>query len=123
MAKKGDDLFWKILIGAGAVVAGTMLLDHLQSGQGPENDAKLVPDTLEGKIDRIVKKLNDKFGHEWVNEGLNALRVYLRGALPWAAVALVDVIYLVEHSSRNSILPVPGYAKQQAAMQRARTEA
>jgi hypothetical protein len=120
MAKKGEDSFWKFLATLGGIVAGTILLAYAQSGRGKVNDSALIPNTLESQIDLIVEKLNSKFGHQWVNWGLDALRAYLRGTLPWVSVALVEVVYTVEQSSKRSLLPIPGYTKKQTAVQRAK---
>lgn len=74
----GDDwgTFFKIVIGVGL---GAAALYYIQAGRGEENDAALIPDGLEGRIDLVVKKLNMRFGNAWVNAGLDAPRALSEG--------------------------------------------
>jgi hypothetical protein len=109
----GDDwgTFFKILIGVGL---GAAALYYIQAGRGEENDAALIPDGLEGRIDLVVKKLNERFSKAWVDAGLDALELYLKAILPWEVVRLVSVIYQVEQLSQTTQLD--GHAKQQTAL-------
>lgn len=109
----GDDWgkFFAILLGVGL---GAIGLYYLQAGREDE-DAALIPDALEDRIDLVVKKLNDRFGRRWVTRGLNALESYLKSILPWEVVGLVNVIYQVEQ------LPaLHGPAKRQLVAERVR---
>lgn len=109
----GDDWgkVFAVLLGVGL---GAIALYYLQAGREDE-DAALIPDALEDRIDLVVKKLNDRFGQRWVNFGLNALEGYLKSILPWQVVGLVSVIYHVEQ------LPaLRGAAKRQLVAERVR---
>jgi hypothetical protein len=112
MAKKGGGEGWGILIVLG-VIGGLVLLDYTQSGRGGENNAPLVPDRLEGKIDWAVDALNKKYGNLWVNQGLDVVMSYLQKALPQPLVAAV---FAVEELSK--FLPMTGPAKRQEALNR-----
>jgi hypothetical protein len=110
--KGGDDWgkFFAILIGVGL---GAVALYYVQAGRGEEN-AALIPDNLEGRIDLVVKRLNDRFGKAWVDRALDALELYLKTILPWEVVRLVSVIYQVEQLSKTTRMNGP--TKQQTAV-------
>lgn len=61
-----------------------------------------------------MKKLNGRFGKAWVNEGYDAIELYLKAILPWEVVRLVSAIYQVEQLSKSTHLDGP--AKQQTAV-------
>jgi hypothetical protein len=111
--RKSDDGWWKLLLLLFAVGG----LYYTQAGRGEENDAALIPNSLEGQIDRVVAELNKQFGKRWVDWGMDALRLHLRKVLPPQVVALVGVVSAVELASRRT--PMTSYAKKQAAIQRA----
>ncbi|MCA1568104.1 MAG: hypothetical protein LC803_21165 [Acidobacteria bacterium] len=114
---KGNDGLGELLVILGfAVVAVALYYDR--AGRGQENDAALIPNNIEGRIDFLVGKLNEQFGKRWVDEGFDALRAYLERAYPSLA-ALVGAVYTVEQIARGQFIRVSGYAKQQAAVQRA----
>jgi hypothetical protein len=94
--------------------AGTVVLYYTEAGRGKENDAALLPDRLEGRIDLVVATLNKQFGKWWVDRALDVLRFYLRKTLPPELVALLSAIYQVELLSRS--VPMKGYVKRQQAM-------
>lgn len=119
MAKKGGD-DWGAFIAFLLIAGGTIAYIYTKSGRDEEN-AALIPDSLEGKIDLVVEKLNDRFGKRWVGAGLDALRSYLQQVLPAPVVKVVDVVYAVEQLSRGSFWPMTGPAKRQVAVQRALT--
>jgi hypothetical protein len=119
MAKKGGD-DWGAFIALLLIAGGTIAYIYTKSGRAEEN-ATLIPDRLEGKIDLVVKKLNDRFGKQWVDAGLNALKSYLQQVLPAPVVEVVDAMYAVEQLSRGSFWPMTGPAKRQAAIQRTLT--
>lgn len=108
----GDDWgkFFAILIGVGL---GAVALYYVQAGRGEEN-AALIPDNLEGRIDLVVERLNQRFGKAWVNLGLDVLERYLKAILPWEVVRLVSIIYHVEQLSKTTRMDGP--AKQQTAV-------
>jgi hypothetical protein len=114
MAKKGggDDgwAFLGLLLAAGG-------LYYLLAGRGEENDAALIPNTLEGRIDFLIEALNKQFGKRWVDKGLDVLKSQLEQRLPPLMVALVSVVYAVEQASRFRAMS--GYDKKQAALQMA----
>ncbi len=114
MAKKGggDGGGWVLLLLAAAGVY------YAQRGQGKENDAILIPNNIEGRIDFLVDALNKAFGHGWLNLGVKELRAYVGTTLP-PLLALVDIVSAVEQWSRSRYIPMRGYEKKQAAVQRA----
>lgn len=116
MAKKGGDDAWKLLGIVGAV-AGLVVLDYLVGGRGKENNAALMPDRYEDQIDLAVEKLNNQFGTQWVNEGLDRIQNSLQRTLPLPVVAAV---YAVELMSKKNPWSISGYDKKQAALRRLR---
>jgi hypothetical protein len=98
MGKKksdGEKLFFGLLAGAGVIG-----LYYLTAGAGRENNAALIPDSIENRIDRLVATLNTQVGKDWGNRGVEALKVSLRRTLPPHLVTLVDVVYAVEQEAR-----------------------
>jgi hypothetical protein len=89
---------FKILLGA----VGVAVLYYSQVGRGQENDAALLPNSIEDRIDLVVAALNEHFGKQWVNWGLDALRYYIQETLPAPLVTIVGVIVTVEKMSRRS---------------------
>jgi hypothetical protein len=111
MAKnKGNDGWWI----AGLVVGGLALLYYLQTGLDNENSA-LIPDTIEGKIDSLVKRLNNTFGKKWIDLGVWYLKSQLENALPANLVGLIDVVAQVENMSKHR--PMRSDEKRQLAVQ------
>ena len=100
MAMRKDDSWGTILVillGA----AGVAALYYSQAGKGQENDAALLPNSIEDRIDLIVTALNEHFGKQWVDWGLDALRYYIQKTLPPPLVTIVGVIVTVEQMSRR----------------------
>jgi len=110
MARRNSNDGWALLF----VAVGAAVLYYLYSGKGEENDAPLIPNDLEGRIDLVVAALNRQFGKRWVDVGLHALRSHLQKVLPPPVVALVKVIYNVEQFARFTELN--GYQKRQTAV-------
>jgi hypothetical protein len=117
MAKKDGDDIWKLLKIVGGGIVGLVVLDYLVGGRGKENNAALMPDRLEDQIDLVVEELNNQFGKQWVNEGLDRIQNSLQRALP---LPLVAAVYAVELMSKNNFWPISGYDKKQAALRRLR---
>ena len=92
----GGDDWGKVLGIVIGVGIGAIAVYYLTAGRGEANNAALIPDDLEGRIDFVVEALNREFGKVWADRGLNALEIYLKGILPWQVVALIGVIYQVE---------------------------
>jgi hypothetical protein len=115
--KKGNDGVGELIAILGLVAVGIALY-YDRAGRGEENDAALIPNTVEGKIDFLVGKLNERFTKQWVNQSFDVLRAYLERAYPSIA-ALVGAVYWVEQMSKGQFVRVSGYAKQQAAVQKA----
>lgn len=109
----GDDwgAFFLILLGIGV---GAVALYYTNAGRGEENNAALLPDDLEGRIDFVVTALNKKFGKEWVNFGFDVFASYLQKTLPPEVVALVNVISRVEQLSKSTRMD--SHTKQQSAV-------
>lgn len=105
----GEKLLLGLLLGIGALG-----LYYLMAGTGRENNAMLIPDALEGRIDRVVDTLNTRIGKNWVNLGVQALKSFLRTTLPAPLVELVDVVYAVEQQARHT--PMTSQAKLQHAI-------
>lgn len=97
----GGDDWGKILGIVIGVGIGAFVVYYLTAGRGEDSNAALIPDDLEGRIDYVVEALNRSFGKPWVDHGLNALEVYLKGSLPWQVVALIGVIYQLERLSKT----------------------
>lgn len=108
--KKGNDGWWI----AGLIVGGAALLYYLQTGLNNENSA-LIPDTVEGKVDALIDRLNKKFGKQWVDLGVWYLKSQLQSTLPAGLVGLIDVVAEVENMSK--IRPMTGLQKRQIAIQ------
>lgn len=101
MAKrKNDGLSTIVMILVGA--AGVAALYYSQVGKGQDNDAALLPNSIEDRIDLVVAALNEHFGKQWVDLGLDALRYYIQKTLPVPLVTIVGVIVTVEQMSRRS---------------------
>lgn len=113
MAKKSNFEGWLI---SGVVVGlGLAFLYYAQTGLERENDAALLPDSLEEQMDSLISALNKRFGKAWVAVGLEVLEHYVQNALPASLVALVSVIAEVENISKRRFMT--GYEKQQLAVQ------
>lgn len=115
MAKKGGGEGWALL-GLAAAFVG---LAWLTAGRGQNNNSPLIPDGLEDQIDLAVDSLNKRFGHQWVNFGLNVLQAYLERTQPQVA-GLVRVVYAVEQQSKGNFWPMTGLDKRHAAVQMVR---
>ena len=115
MAKRTNDDWLRILLFIGG---GALALYYAQAGRGKENNAVLIPDSLEDRIDLVVTKLNNRFGHDWVNWSFNILTSYLKNVLPSEVVVLVSVIYQVELRARQVLMT--NVQKQQIAVNQAR---
>jgi hypothetical protein len=96
------------------MAVGAAVLYYLYSGKGEENDAPLIPNDLEGRIDLVVAALNRQLGKRWVDFGLHAIRSHLQKVLPPPVVALVNVIYNVEQFARFT--EMSGYQKRRTAV-------
>ena len=116
MAKKKDFDAW--LIGGVCIGLGVLFLYQRRTGWGTENDAALIPNALEDKIDVVITALNNRFGKAWVEYGMQAIEGYARNALPAALVALIAIVVEVENSSKRRFMT--GFDKQQRAAQIAR---
>jgi hypothetical protein len=114
MAKKNDDLWWKVPL---FIIGGAAILYYAQAGRGDDN-AALIPDSLEERIDLVVSRLNRQFGQGWVNWSFDMLSSYLKHTLPPAVVTLVGVIYQVELIARQ--VRMTSLQKQQAAANQAK---
>lgn len=88
--------FAALLVG-GVVVVGGLLLHYLTSGVG-EDDASLIPNAIEDRLDRVVDALNRRFGKQWVQYGIDTLRSGLASLLPQPMVQLVSVVQQVEQA-------------------------
>jgi hypothetical protein len=92
-------------VGAGAVMYG---LYYLLSGAGSEQNAALIPDSIEDKLDMVVERLNKKFGKAW---GQYAIAL-LEQALPGPLVALVQFVHEAEQQNGLSGASKRGYARE-----------
>lgn len=97
------------LLGGAAVAAGGVLLYYLTSGVG-DDDASLIPNSIEERLDRVIFALNRRFGKQWVQYGIDALRSGLASVLPQPLVQLVAVVHQVEEAGIRSGLT--GYQKR-----------
>lgn len=115
MAKKGDDVVGKVILGLLGVGVAIAVI-HAQTGKSKEDNSALIPDGLERYLDDAVALLNTRFGPNWVTAGEYALRMYLR-TMPQLA-ALVGVLVAAENTYKY--LKKSGALKKQFAIQMAR---
>ncbi len=106
----GEALVLGVLAGAGAA----FVYVYLTRGRGSDN-ARLIPDALEDRIDHLVASLNRAFGPRWVTRGLDSLEASIERTMPTLAW-LVDAVHHVEEAHAGKA----GAAKKKAAMRRAR---
>jgi hypothetical protein len=106
MARRGGGEAGKVLLAVGGVI----LLAWLVGGRGKDN-SPLLPAAIEDPMDRVLAALNNMFGHEWVDRGLNYLQTQLELAMPGAA-AFVKAAYWAEQNYRGQA----GAVKKQAAL-------
>ena len=90
----------KVVLGA-AAAAGAIGLYYLLAGAGRANNAALIPDAIEDRIDAVVDALDERYGKAWAQLGLGALQAGLRKVLPAPLVALVDAVYAAEQYGRR----------------------
>lgn len=110
----------KVAVGvavAGLTVVGAMGLYYLIAGFGRENNAALIPDAIEDRIDHVVEALNSAVGKGWVTWGADQLKSLLRKSLPAPLVSLIDVVYAVERESQR--VPMSCSGKRECAKARA----
>lgn len=105
----GDKFFGLVLLALGAVT-----LYYLKVGSDRENNAALIPDSLEDRIDRVVGALKARFGKNWGDWGAETLKSYLQNTLPRPLVALVNVVSTVEQEARH--IHMTSHTKQQRAV-------
>jgi hypothetical protein len=117
MAKKMSDGDKLLLFGLGTI--GVISLYYLTAGYDRDNNAALIPDALENRIDRVVDTLNARVGKNWITWGAGQLKSYLRNTLPQPLVALVDAVYAVEQEARR--VPMTSLMKRQRAIATATT--
>lgn len=103
---------WPVL----GVIAGAVVLHYAPTGCEDENNAPLIPDSLEGKIDRVVEGLNRRFGKRWVDAGFDAIMAHLKLTLPPPVVAVTNAVFEVEQMSRY--VRMTGLEKRRAAARR-----
>ena len=101
------------LIGALLIALGAACLYYLKAGATEKDNAALIPDAVEDRVDALVAALNARVGKDWVKYGAEALKLSLRKALPAPMVALVDVVYAVEQEARR--VSLSSAAKRQRA--------
>ena len=104
------------LIGAVLVALGAACLYYLKAGATDKDNAALIPDAVEDRIDALVTALNARVGKDWVKYGVEALKLSLRGVLPAPVVALVNVVYAVEQESRRVSLSSAAKRQRASAM-------
>ena len=100
-------------IGAVLIVLGAACLYYLKAGATEKDNAALTPDAVEDRVDALVAALNARVGKDWVKYGAEALKLYLREALPAPMVGLVNVVYAVEQEARR--VSLSSAAKRQYA--------
>ena len=55
-----------------------------------------IPRSIEGRVDHVVRALNDRFGKDWGRIHPATLEAGLRGVLPASLLALLDAVHVVE---------------------------
>jgi hypothetical protein len=99
-----------------AILAGLVYYD--KEGR-EENDAALIPNSLEGRMDFLVGKLNARFGKEWVDKGFDFINAYVQRNYPVLAL-VVNAVVQVEQMSKGQPIRMSSYDKKQAAVRMAR---
>jgi hypothetical protein len=112
---KGGEGWGGLLVGLGLVILAAVMYYDKEGRE--ENDAALIPNSLEGRIDFLVGKLNERFGKEWVNKGFDFINAYAQQNYPVLAL-VVNAVVQVEQMSKGQ--PMNSYIKQQTAVQMAR---
>lgn len=111
MANKGGGEGWWWLL---ALLALGGLAYYSQTGKEEGQDSALIPNKIEDPIDRLVALLNQRFGPQWVNAGIYAIRLYLRSAAP-ELLSLVDAVAAAEQRYKG--VPKSGPLKKREVMQ------
>lgn len=111
MANKGGGEGWLLLLG---LLALGGLAYYSQTGKEEGQDSALLPNRIEDPIDRLVALLNQRFGPQWVDAGMYAIRLYLRSAAP-QLLSLVDAVAAAEQRYKG--VPKSGPLKKQEVMQ------
>lgn len=111
MANKGGGEGWWLLLG---LLALGGLAYYSQTGKGEGQDSALLPNRIEDPIDRLVALLNQRFGPQWVDAGVYAIRLYLRSAAP-QLLSLVDAVAAAEQRYKG--VPKSGPLKKREVMQ------
>lgn len=113
MAKKsgseGGGGGWWIL----ALLALGGLVYYSQTGKEEGQDSTLIPNRIEDPIDRVVALLNQRFGPNWVDAGVYAIRLYLRSAAP-ELLSLADAVAAAEQRYKG--VPKSGPLKKREVM-------
>jgi hypothetical protein len=104
------------LIGAVLIALGAACLYYLKAGATEKDNAALIPDAVEDRVDALVAALNARVGKDCVKYGAEALKLSLRGALPVPIVALVNVVYAVEQESKRVSLSSTAKRQRASAM-------
>jgi hypothetical protein len=86
----------KVLLGVGSVALTGGTIAYLATGRR-EEDSPFIPNSIEGRIDRLVTWLDQHFSKRWVDHGLDALQRRLEGAHP----ALAGVLHAVFYAERE----------------------
>lgn len=104
MKKKGMKGSTKLFLGAaGSLVAGAVAffgVAYARSGRR-EQDSKLIPNKLEDQIDKLVSWLDNRFGKQWVDRGLDALQTALSTSGPGMLVRILEPVFLAEVTGRE----------------------
>jgi hypothetical protein len=108
--KGGGDGWWWLL----ALLALGGLAYYSQTGKEEGQDSALIPNRIEDPIDRLVALLNQRFGPQWVDAGVYAIRLYLRSAAP-ELLSLVDAVAAAEQRYKG--VPKSGPLKKREVMQ------
>jgi len=93
------------VVGTAVLMGG---LYYLFSGEGSDQNAPLIPDSIEDKLDMVVDRLNKKFGNAW---GQYAIAV-LEQALPGPLVALVQFVHEAEQQTGLAGVAKRDYARR-----------
>ena len=110
----------KLVVGGVVLGLSAYLLYYLANGQGRENNAALIPDAIEDRIDKVLTTLNARVGKRWGDWGAEKLKAFLRNTLPWQLVALVDVVSTVEQQAKYGLIAKHTKRQHAATMATAR---
>jgi hypothetical protein len=85
------------------MVFGTMgyfVIAYVRTGRRGQN-SPLIPKQVEKQIDKLVFWLDQRFGKDWVDRGMDALQLALSSTGPGLLVQLLEPVFKAEVAGRD----------------------